>query len=105
MGDTGNWVERLEKEFQWSDSEPGPERVVEEAKKKGIDSVEHLIDRMEDANEVPENISKIVEDHLPEDQTEGVLDNLSGESTTGYMIWKWYRGYRDSFLGNPSDKE
>ena len=105
MGENRNWVERLEEEFQWSDSEPGPERVVEEARKRGIDSVEFLIDRMEEANEVSNTISKIIEERLPEDQTEGVLDNLSGGSTTGYMRWKWYIKFQDSFVRNPSDKE
>jgi len=105
MGKNDNWVGRLEREFEWSDSEPGPEQVVEEAKKRDIDSIEHLIDRMVDANEVPNNISEIIEDRLSEDQIEDVLENLSGGVTTGYMRWKWYREYRDSFLGNPSEAE
>ena len=100
-----NWAEKLREEFHWSNDEPDPEQVVEEARKRNIESAEHLIERMKDAGGVPDNISETIEETLSEQGREDLLEILKDEGGTGYMRWSWYRNYRDSFLGGPSNKK
>lgn len=59
--------------FEWSDNEPGADKVIQEAEQRGIESLSDLIEYMNDA---PSNC------------------------TTGYQKWNHHQGYRDAFTGD-----
>jgi len=71
------WKEELSEKYTWSNNQPGPKDVVEEAKEYDFESISTLISKMEDA---PSNCS------------------------TGFEKWKWFRNYGRAF-GMGKDEE
>jgi hypothetical protein len=68
------WIKKLSQRYDWLDENPGPETVVQEATQRDIDSLDFLIDK---------------------------LDERTGP---GYARWKNFREYHDTFLGTPDDE-
>jgi len=64
------WTDRLSDEFDWTGKEPNRKTVIEEARDRGIESVDELIEYMQQA---PENCS------------------------TGNSKWKWYKNTGEAF--------
>lgn len=108
------WVQELSKRYNWPDDQPGPEQVVKEAKKRGIDSLDVLIDKMEDspAASLEEKFKRqskqreqMLEEILSKEEKEELIGEFDANIVNGYMRWKWYRNLRDAFLGSPCDEE
>jgi len=66
------WQIRLSELFGWESEEPGPEVVVTEAKQQGVESLENLIQAMQDA---------------------------PSRYRTGYQKWNWCQEDDDALTG------
>ena len=68
-----NAVDELSRKFEWSGNEPSPDKVIQEAEKRGLESLSELAE-----------------------YTNGAPSNC----TTGYQKWKHHREYRDSLTSD-----
>jgi hypothetical protein len=98
------WIRELTENHEWPDDEPGPETVIEEAKARGIDSIEHLLARMEPpASELAVRNEQAVKGLLAEEMNADVSERIDEPTKTGYARWKWYREHRDASLETPAE--
>jgi hypothetical protein len=100
------WRRELAENHEWPDDEPGPEAVIEEAKARGIDSIEHLLARMAEpqASELAVRNEQAIKGLLGEQMNADVSDRIDEDGATGYARWRRYRERHDSALETASEE-
>jgi hypothetical protein len=98
------WTRELAESHEWPDDEPGPRAVIEEAKARGIDSIEDLLARMAESpvDELAVRNEQAVKGLLAEEMNADMSDRLDEHAGTGHARWKRYRERHDSSRNDES---